>query len=182
MSATPQSRNKAILQATIDGTEYTAEPQSRIEALLLELKAAIENSSQSSPLNIEQMIFSNANVQWMNGMGGGFCSVVKLFDLPDDAGKKRFLGSFYLGAQGSQATAPTTQSFYNNFPYDIKIGNNWSNSATPDLIAYVKTSYNASTDTATHASCKDGGIYLNYQTANLTALTISIPLCMFIER
>ena len=35
-------RNAAILQATIDGTEYTDPPQSRIEALLLELKAVIE--------------------------------------------------------------------------------------------------------------------------------------------
>ena len=40
--ATPQSRNEAILRATIDGTEYTEPPQSRIEDLLLELKAAIE--------------------------------------------------------------------------------------------------------------------------------------------
>ena len=39
---TPQSRNEAILQATIDGTEYTAPPQSRIEDLLIQLKAAIE--------------------------------------------------------------------------------------------------------------------------------------------
>lgn len=38
----PQSRNEAILRATIDGVEYTAPPQSRIEDLLLELKAAIE--------------------------------------------------------------------------------------------------------------------------------------------
>ena len=34
----PQSRNEAILRATIDGTEYTDPPQSRIEDLLLELK------------------------------------------------------------------------------------------------------------------------------------------------
>ena len=39
---TPQSRNEAILQATIDGTEYTDPPQSRIEDLLIQLKAAIE--------------------------------------------------------------------------------------------------------------------------------------------
>ena len=40
----PQSRNEAILTAIIDGVEYTAPPQSRIEALLIELKAAIEES------------------------------------------------------------------------------------------------------------------------------------------
>lgn len=40
--ADPQSRNEAILQATIDGTEYTDPPQSRIEDLLLQLKAVIE--------------------------------------------------------------------------------------------------------------------------------------------
>ena len=38
----PQSRNEAILRATIDSTEYTDPPQSRIEDLLLELKEAIE--------------------------------------------------------------------------------------------------------------------------------------------
>ena len=38
----PQSRNEAILRATIDGTEYTDPPQSRIEDLLLKLKEAIE--------------------------------------------------------------------------------------------------------------------------------------------
>lgn len=38
----PQSRNEAILQATLDGTAYTDPPQSRIESLLLQLKAAIE--------------------------------------------------------------------------------------------------------------------------------------------
>ena len=42
MSNTPQSRNEAILQATIDGTPYTAPPQSRIEALLIQLKEVIE--------------------------------------------------------------------------------------------------------------------------------------------
>lgn len=37
-----QSNVERILRSTIDGTEYTEEPQSRVEALLLELKAAIE--------------------------------------------------------------------------------------------------------------------------------------------
>lgn len=37
-TAEPQSRNEAILLSILNGTEYTAEPQSRIEALLLELK------------------------------------------------------------------------------------------------------------------------------------------------
>ena len=34
-----------ILQATIDGTEYSNTPQSRVESLLLELKETIESSS-----------------------------------------------------------------------------------------------------------------------------------------
>lgn len=38
----PQSRDEEILIATIDGTEYNKLPQSRIEELLLELKAVIE--------------------------------------------------------------------------------------------------------------------------------------------
>ena len=38
----PQSRNEAILNATINGTEYTDPPQSRIEDLLLVLKESIE--------------------------------------------------------------------------------------------------------------------------------------------
>ena len=38
----PQSRAEEILIATINGTEYTAIPQSRLEYLLLELKGVIE--------------------------------------------------------------------------------------------------------------------------------------------
>lgn len=38
----PQSRAEEILIATINGTEYEALPQSRLEYLLLELKATIE--------------------------------------------------------------------------------------------------------------------------------------------
>ena len=40
--AEPQSRAEAIIQATINGEEYNGLPQSRIEKLLLDLKAAIE--------------------------------------------------------------------------------------------------------------------------------------------
>ena len=36
------SRDEDILRATIDGTPYNEPPQSRIEYLLLELKAAID--------------------------------------------------------------------------------------------------------------------------------------------
>lgn len=43
MAEFPQSREEAILQATINGEEYTGYPESRIEALLLELKAVIES-------------------------------------------------------------------------------------------------------------------------------------------
>lgn len=39
----PQSRNEAILQSIINDTEYTAPPQSRIEALLLELKGQLQD-------------------------------------------------------------------------------------------------------------------------------------------
>ena len=35
--ARPQSRAEAIIQATIDGKEYTGRPLSRLEALLIEL-------------------------------------------------------------------------------------------------------------------------------------------------
>lgn len=38
----PQSRSEEILAATINGEEYNQPPQSRIEWLLLELKAVIE--------------------------------------------------------------------------------------------------------------------------------------------
>ena len=47
----PQSRNEAILRATIDGTEYEAPPQSRIEDLLVELKAAIEQGACTGSYN-----------------------------------------------------------------------------------------------------------------------------------
>ena len=38
-----QSRVENILIATINGTEYTVEPQSRIEVLLLALKETIDD-------------------------------------------------------------------------------------------------------------------------------------------
>ena len=38
----PQSRDEEILIATINGNEYTAIPQSRMEYLLLALKSVIE--------------------------------------------------------------------------------------------------------------------------------------------
>lgn len=43
-----QSRDEEILAATIDGTSYTDEPQSRIEYLLLELKDLIEGGGGGS--------------------------------------------------------------------------------------------------------------------------------------
>jgi hypothetical protein len=41
-TAPPQSRNEAILAATVDGTEYTDPPQSRVEDLLVQVKEKIE--------------------------------------------------------------------------------------------------------------------------------------------
>lgn len=41
-TAPPQSRNEAILVATVDGTQYTDPPQSRVEDLLLQVKEKIE--------------------------------------------------------------------------------------------------------------------------------------------
>ena len=38
----PQSRNEAILESIVEGTEYTDPPQSRIEDLLLQVKEVIE--------------------------------------------------------------------------------------------------------------------------------------------
>ena len=40
--ANPQSRAEAIIQTTINGEDYDALPQSRLEKDLLDLKAAIE--------------------------------------------------------------------------------------------------------------------------------------------
>lgn len=42
MAEQPQSRVEEILYDTINGEEYTGLPESRIEELLLELKAVIE--------------------------------------------------------------------------------------------------------------------------------------------
>lgn len=47
------SRNEAILEATINDTEYDAEPQSRIEELLLELKAVIESGGGGGEITID---------------------------------------------------------------------------------------------------------------------------------
>lgn len=48
-TAPPQSRNEAILAATIDGTQYTDPPQSRIEDLLLQVKEKIEQGGEPLP-------------------------------------------------------------------------------------------------------------------------------------
>lgn len=45
----PQSRNEAILQDTIDGVEYTDPPQSRIEALLVELNGLLAGKLPEAP-------------------------------------------------------------------------------------------------------------------------------------
>lgn len=52
-----QSRNEAILRSIIDGTEYVAPPQSRIEELLLQLKEVIVAGGGSvSPEDIQAAI------------------------------------------------------------------------------------------------------------------------------
>lgn len=48
-----QSRDEEILASIIDGTEYDEEAQSRIEYLLLELKAAIEAGGSSSDYAVD---------------------------------------------------------------------------------------------------------------------------------
>lgn len=53
----PQSRNEAILRATIDGTEYTDPPQSRIEDLLLELKQAIEEGGGTGEGDMKKVVY-----------------------------------------------------------------------------------------------------------------------------
>lgn len=47
-SAPPQSRNEAILAATLSGETYSDPPQSRIEDLLIQLKEAIEDGGGGS--------------------------------------------------------------------------------------------------------------------------------------
>ena len=44
----PQSRNEAILESIVEGTEYTDPPQSRIEDLLLDVKEVIEQGGGTS--------------------------------------------------------------------------------------------------------------------------------------
>ena len=48
---TPQSREEAILQATINGEPYNGYPESRVEELLIELKAAIEEGGGGGTTN-----------------------------------------------------------------------------------------------------------------------------------
>ena len=77
----PQSRNEAILRATIDGTEYEAPPQSRIEDLLIELKAAIEQGACTGNYN------DLSNKPKINGVAlQGNKSISDLFDGKVDIG------------------------------------------------------------------------------------------------
>lgn len=77
----PQSRNEAILRATIDGTEYEAPPQSRIEDLLIELKEAIEQGACTGNYN------DLSNKPQINGVAlQGDKSISDLFDGKVDIG------------------------------------------------------------------------------------------------
>lgn len=58
----PQSRNEAILKATIEGTEYTDPPQSRIEDLLLDLKEVIEEGGGGGSAALESDVTANIAV------------------------------------------------------------------------------------------------------------------------
>ena len=49
MSDTARSRNEAILEDTIAGVEYTDPPQSRIEALLVELNGLLSGKLPEAP-------------------------------------------------------------------------------------------------------------------------------------
>lgn len=87
----PQSRNEAILRATIDGTEYTDPPESRIEDLLLELKETIEEggsveanpegvaSETLSKLKVDDTIYSIPS----GGGGGGTSDYTELDNKPE---------------------------------------------------------------------------------------------------
>ena len=62
-----QSRDEKILAATIDGTEYTDEPESRIEYLLLELKDVIAGGGDYEDLSNKPKINNvelNGNKSW----------------------------------------------------------------------------------------------------------------------
>ena len=84
----PQSRNEAILRATIDGTEYTDPPESRIEDLLLELKEAIEQ-----------------------GGGGGTTVVANPTGEPtDDLNKVQIGSTIYDIPEGAEVEANPTDS------------------------------------------------------------------------
>lgn len=61
-----ESRNEQILRATIDGTEYTDEPQSRIEALLLELKESIEAGGSAGGIDYSTEE-QDTGLKWIDG-------------------------------------------------------------------------------------------------------------------
>ena len=52
---TPQSRSEEILYDTIHSLEYTERPQSRVEALLLELKEVIEGGGGGGTNDYEEL-------------------------------------------------------------------------------------------------------------------------------
>ena len=57
-----QGRNEQILQSIIDNTPYTKEPESRMEVLLLELKAKIEGGGGEYQAKSVMPDFSNGDV------------------------------------------------------------------------------------------------------------------------
>lgn len=69
MAEVPQSRTEAILRATIDGQEYNNLPESRIEALLLELKEVIEAGGGGGGTNDYSQLINKPQIngQELNG-------------------------------------------------------------------------------------------------------------------
>lgn len=68
MSEFPQSRTEAILQATINGKEYTGLPESRIEELLLELKEVIEEGGGgggTSTIAWKPTVAADGTISWV---------------------------------------------------------------------------------------------------------------------
>lgn len=69
MAEVPQSRTEAILRATIDGQEYNNLPESRIEALLLELKEVIEagggGGGGTSTIAWKPTVAADGTISWV---------------------------------------------------------------------------------------------------------------------
>ena len=163
MSNIPQSRNEAILQATIDGTAYTAPPQSRIEDLLIQLKEAIEaggggggGTTNYNALSNKPQIASTTLEGNLSLADLGIQGVLTFDNLPtEDSANPVKSGGIYTALGNKQDTLTFDNSPTENSTNPVKSGGIYTALAGKE----DKLTFDSSPTENSNNPVKSGGIY-----------------------